>query len=207
MNLTTPPTRPTVIRNAKSIELYGGGVLDFDIECRPLGWLGGDRVHQEPTAIASAWIVDGQPKDMQVLLLNKRNGSDLRMLREFRKRYDKADLVTGHYIRGFDLPQLNGAMIEQGLEPLSRKMTHDTYGDLVKHAGLSKSQENLGSMLGIEAPKVKMNMTMWRKANRLTNEGFALTYQRVAGDVVQHVEMRRVLMERNLLKAPRWWTP
>ena len=60
--------------------------LDFDIEARPLGWLGGDFVHMEITAIASAWVVDGKPKDMQVETLTKRDGSAQTMLRGFLKR-------------------------------------------------------------------------------------------------------------------------
>lgn len=194
-----------------SIQPEGGAkrsrILDFDIESRPLGWLGNDFMHQEVTAIASAWIVDGEAKDLRVLLLTRRPGAGARMLREFKKRYDEADMVTGHYIRNFDLPQLNGAMLEHGLDPLSAKLTHDTKNDLVKHAGLSKSQENLGALLGLEAPKVKMNVPMWREANRLTNEGLRLTYQRVAGDVIQHAELRRVLMERKLLGPPKVWRP
>ena len=182
-------------------------VLDFDIESRPLGWISQDYVHQEVTAIASAWIVNGEPHDLRVLLLNRRQGSSARMLREFKKRYDEADIVTGHYIRGFDLPQINGAMMEHGLEPLGPKLSHDTKNDLVKGSGISKSQENLASMFGIEAPKVRMNMAMWREANRLTEKGLALTYQRVAGDVLQHIQLREVLIERKLLNPPVMWRP
>ena len=35
-----------------------------------------------------------------------------RMIRRFRQLYDQADVVTGHYIRRFDLPILNGCMLE-----------------------------------------------------------------------------------------------
>jgi hypothetical protein len=69
------------------------------------------------------------------------------------------------------------------------------------------SQENLGAMLGIEAPKVKMNMAKWREANRLTQKGLALTYERVAGDVIQHVQLRQALIERKLIGPPRVWNP
>lgn len=182
-------------------------VLDFDIESRPLGWISQDYVHQEVTAIASAWIVDGEPHDMQVLLLNRRPGSSQRMLREFKKRYDQADIVTGHYIRGFDLPQVNAAMMEFDLDPLGSKLSHDTKQDLIKGSGISKSQENLASMFGIEAPKVRMNMAMWREANRLTQAGLALTYKRVAGDIIQHIQLRQALIERKLIGPPRVWNP
>jgi hypothetical protein len=182
-------------------------VLDFDIESRPLGWISQDYVHQEVTAICTAWIVGGEPTDLQVHLLDRRRDSSARMLRAFKKRYDEADMVTGHYIRGFDLPQLNAAMLEFNLEGLGPKLSHDTKNDLVGMQGISKSQENLASLLGVEAPKVRMNMAMWRDANRLTNSGMLLTRDRVVGDVVQHVHLRQALIERKMLRSPRMWVP
>lgn len=182
-------------------------VLDFDIESRPLGWISQDYVHQEPTAIASAWIVNGEPEDLQVFLLTRNQRSMTKMLKDFRARYDEADMVTGHYIRGYDLSQLNGALFEANLPHLGPKLSHDTKNDLVGFAGLSKSQENLAAMLGIEAPKVKMNVPAWREANRLTRKGLELTRSRVAGDVIQHIQMREELIKRGWLRPPRMWDP
>src|SRR5690606_40829515 len=44
------------------------------------------------------------------------------MLREFKRLYDEADGVTGHYIRKHDLPIINGALLEHGLPLLGPKM-------------------------------------------------------------------------------------
>jgi hypothetical protein len=129
------------------------------------------------------------------------------MLQTFRNRYDLADMVTGHYIRGFDLPVLNAAMLEFDLGSLSAKTAHDTKGDLIKKSGLSSSQENLGALLEIPAPKVQMNMADWRKANRLQNDGLDLVRARAAGDVIQHVHLREALMKRGFLGAPQVWDP
>ncbi len=182
-------------------------VLDFDIETRPLGWYGGDFVHKEVTAIASAWIVDGEPVDLVVGLLTKRHQTPKTMLKRFRQRYDEADLVTGHYIRGYDLPVLNGAMLEFDLGSLSAKNSHDTKLDRIKLQGLSSSQENLGGMLEVDAPKVQMNMADWRAANRLSLDGLDRVRDRVAGDVIQHVLLRESLMDRGFLGPPRVWDP
>lgn len=182
-------------------------ILDFDIESRPLGWYGGDWVHQEVTAIASAWIVDGEAVDLEVVMLDRRAGSTERMLRAFLKRYDEADLVTGHYIRGFDLPQINAALLEFDMGALDPKLTHDTKNDLLRFQGLSKSQENLGSILGIPAPKVAMSQGDWREVNRLTPAGREIVRERVAGDVIQHVQLRQALLERGFLGPPKLWTP
>lgn len=190
-----------------SIGFDGPAILDFDIEARPLGWYGGDFVHKEVTAIASAWIVNDEMQDLEVLLLNRRRGSSQRMLKAFRKRYDQAGIVTGHYIRGFDLPVINSAMLEFGLPPLDPKQTQDTKGDLIRFSGLSKSQENLGSVLGIPAPKVGMSQGDWREANRLTPRGLELVAERVSADVVQHVELRRALRNAGFLSPPKVWEP
>jgi hypothetical protein len=184
------------------LEYTGGGaaILDFDIENRPLSYLGMDFTTAEITAIACKWV--GQDAHMCWLL-----GEDdpLRMLEQFRHVYSAADLVTGHYIRNHDLPIINGALVEYDLEPLPRMMTCDTKNDLVGFKGISKSQENLCAMLGIEAPKVHMNTPAWREANRLTRKGLTLTEERVVGDIYQHEQLRAALLDRGLLKDTKPW--
>lgn len=191
-------------------------ILDFDVECRPLSWYGGDWVSKEVTAIAWAWVSPSDPARIKgrvqcVLLEGSLAGFTPEyqvgeMLYEFRQAYDAADIVTGHFIRGFDLPVLNGAALDVGVEPFGPKLTQDTKGDLVRFTGLSKSQESLGAMLGLKHPKVGMSQAAWRDANRLTPEGIERTRRRVVGDVKQHVEFRAALLERGLLGPPRVWT-
>jgi len=178
-------------------------ILDVDVENRPLAYLGQDFTTAEITAIASCWV--GELKTMQVWLLGR---EDLpKMLLYFKARYDDADMVTGHYIREHDLPVLNGALIEKGLSVLGPKLTSDTKLDLVSRKYISASQENLAAMLGVKAPKVSLSNTEWREANRLTPEGLKTTEARVRGDVLQHMEMRAVMLERGLLGPPRMWRP
>ena len=180
-------------------------ILDFDIENRPLSYLGQDFTTAEITAIASCWV--GEPQSMEVFLLGGAH-EPADMLRGFVARYNGADMVTGHYIRKHDLPIINGSLVEQGMAPLSEKLTCDTKLDLVSHGGaISASQENLSEMLGIRRPKVHMNTPRWREANRLTERGLKLTHARVAGDVLQHMALRKKLVELNLLGAPKAWRP
>lgn len=183
-------------------ELRKLSVLDFDIECRPLSWYGGDWVTKEVTAIGCQFTHE---KRGHCFLLGEMTVPE--MLVEFRKLYDQADIVSGHYISGFDLPVLAGAMLENDLPPLSQKLTSDTKRDLISFSGLSKSQENLGALLELKAPKVSMNQASWRAANRLTPEGIALTRKRVMGDVRQHIELRQALIARGVLGPPRLWRP
>jgi len=180
-------------------------ILDFDIEMRPLGWLGGDFVHSEVTAIASCWADDYD--SLECPTITKRLGSEVKMLKEFVKRYDEADIVTGHYIRNFDLPSINAALMEFDLEPLGEKFTIDTKNDHKKARSVSKSQENLGYQYGLEAPKVHMNAGRWREANRLTTEGIEFMKERAMGDVIQHMELRLAMTDANVLNHGKVWRP
>lgn len=175
-------------------------ILDFDIECRPLSWYGGDYVTKEITAIAAKFIGE---TETYCWLLGVDDPVD--MLEGFRNLYDKADMVTGHWIRGFDLPTLIGAYIEYQLPLLGNKKTQDTKSDLIQFQGLSKSQENLAAtLLGYE--KEQMDQARWRRANRLLEEGIADTKRRVIGDVMQHIELRERLLDLDMLKSPKMWT-
>jgi len=176
-------------------------VLDFDIENRPLSYLGSDFTTAEVTAMAWAWTDD--PENVTVYLLGETELPEI--LRAFVAAYNEADMVTGHYIKGHDLPMVNGALMEFGMAPLNEKMVQDTKCDLLSAKGLSKSQESLGAMLNLESPKVTMNQAKWRAANRLTPEGLAHVRERVSGDVRQHIELRAKLLELGYLRAPRIW--
>lgn len=189
-------------------------ILDFDIETRPLSFLGNDYTTDEVTAIACGWYPD--PSTIKVWCLGvtcqhphcrrvHHGVSQHQMLSNFRRMYDQADMVTGHYILGFDLPKINSQFLEVGMEPLHDKLVHDTKVHLKRRQGISVSQENLGLTLGLDAPKVQMDTPKWREANRLTPAGIKLTRARVRGDVVQHMEMRAELLERRWLKPPQMW--
>src|SRR3990167_3041468 len=176
-------------------------VLDFDVEARPLHWISGDYVSKEITAIAWKWI--GEPDPAEAYLLGETD--PMEMLQRFVAQYDRADLVTGHFIRGYDLPMVSGALTEYQLPPLSRKMAQDTKIDLVRRQGLSGSQENLGTMLGLHHSNVKMDQASWRAANRLHPDGLKAVRERVIGDVLQHIELRQRLLELGYLGPAKMW--
>jgi hypothetical protein len=177
-------------------------VLDFDIENRPLSYLGSDFTTAEITAIAWAWC--DQPEDVTCVLLGETDPVD--MLQQFVAAYNQADMVTGHYITGHDLPQINAALMEYQMPTLRDVLVQDTKTQLVRRKGISGSQENLAAMLLLEHDKVQMNQIKWRAANRLTPEGLALTRERVVGDVKQHMELRRTLMDLGYLAPPVKWS-
>jgi hypothetical protein len=176
-------------------------VLDFDIENRPLSYLGSDFTTAEVTAIAWAWV--DQPEDVTVFLLGEHELPYI--LNAFVDAYQQADVVTGHYIRGHDLPMLNGALMECRMAPLPDKMVCDTKIDMMRCKGLSLSQESLGAMFRLDYAKEQMNQIKWRAANRLTPEGLAEVRRRVVGDVRQHIGLRQELLALGYLGPSTMW--
>lgn len=179
-------------------------VLDFDTETRPLSyWIPDGRPTAEITAITTCWV--GVPGSMAVHLLGEHD--PVYMLRYFVDRYNEADLVTGHYIRKFDLPQINSALMEHGLPQLGPKLTSDTKMDMNKKGDLPATQEYLSELFDLHYPKVQMSQVKWRRANRLSQDGLRATRERVMGDVLQHMELRAEMLRRGLLKSPKVWKP
>jgi hypothetical protein len=195
-------------------------ILDFDIENRPLSYLGMDFTTSEITAIGFGWA---DQEEVQCVTLKHEDMEDdwtyseamIELLEHFRTCYDMADIVTGHFIRNHDLPIINASLIELGRPPLAPKMTICTKNDLIKFKGISKSQESLGNMLNHTivptlnylASKEHMNQDAWRRANRLTEEGVQETERRVVGDVKQHKQLRLALVKAGLLRSPKVWRP
>lgn len=182
-------------------------ILDFDIENRPLHYWYGDATTAEITAIAWSWYDQDR---VEVAFLEPPPDhieSMQNMLSRFLRAYDEADMVTGHFIRGHDLPIINAALIEAGFPTLSSKLTSDTKLDLIKRGSMSASQKNLSEMLDVKYPKVDMPQGSWREANRLTNDGIALAVARVKGDIHQHKALRTEMIARKLLGEPRMWHP
>lgn len=186
-------------------------ILDFDIECRPLAWYGGGWVTKQPTAIAWKFVGDRGKPDVAVIGSSDRMSLVLEeeraMIEAFRAAYNAADMVTGHYIRDFDLPTLNSACMRLGLPLLGPKLTEDTKNDLAKASGISKSMENLSAMFSAKVQKYGMDTAKWADANMLLPAGIEQARKRVTTDVREHIELRSVLIERGLLSPPKDWHP
>lgn len=177
-------------------------ILDFDIENRPLSYLGSDFTTAEVTAIAAGWV--GETK-IHCWLLGETSSEN--MLDSFCELYEKADCVTGHYILRHDLPIINGALLEHGLPSLGEKRASDTKIHLIKRKDLSASQESLAEMYGLPQSKYHMSQPKWRAANRLTPEGLKQTRKRVVADVRMHKSLREALIRDEALKSPTMWRP
>lgn len=188
---------PSILVPSKDVR-----ILDFDIENRPLSYLGMDFTTAEITSIAASFHGEDH---IYTWLLGVDETDDI--LEGFRVLYDAADIVTGHYIRRHDLPIITDMRFEAGLPNLGPKLTVDTKLDLRAGKGISKSQESLGAMLRLDAPKVIMTQADWRSGNRLEPEGIAKVRERVEGDIVQHKALYNVLIEEYRLGPPVLWKP
>jgi hypothetical protein len=185
------------------VRLEPARILHLDVELRPLTYLG-DVTTGEITAIAWSWADD---PEVWVELLEPPGGRTVaEMLEQFLWFYNEADIVTGHFVRGFDLPVIQGALLEHGLPALGEKLVSDTKLDLLTTFRQSLSQESLGEMLGAPG-KYHMTQPRWRQANRLTEAGREQTRRRIVSDVRQHKRLRRKLIERGWLAPPTLWTP
>lgn len=181
-------------------------ILVFDFEARPVAFYGGDYVTKQITAVGSAYIDDPQGT-LEDAVLTKDDRSFRRMLRHTVARFEEADMLVGHYIRGFDLPLLNANLFHEGLPLLGPLEVIDTKGALPKMHGISKSMENLGATLDLDHEKVGMNTEKWWKANTLTKKGIEAARVRVRGDVLENAEMFAALHARGALGSSTVWDP
>jgi hypothetical protein len=183
------------------IQSSPGSVLTLDFECLPGGWIGSDYTSRVVTALA--WAFDDEdPKVLTHYLTTRKQ-----MAEKFGEIVRQAGVVTGHWCSGFDAPLGNGARLRENLPPVDSFLISDTKTHLLRTSGRSLSQQNLAASLGLNVPKVDMTLRDWESFN-LREPGFrSVGEARVVGDVLQHRELRKALMELGWLGAPQVWNP
>lgn len=200
-------------------------ILDFDIENRPLSYWVPDRPSAEVTSIA--WMIGGNHDSLRVVGLAPpcwHKGHEVScpdmppflmrmpdLLEEFRADFDKADIVTGHYILMHDLPIINAMLYEQRMPLLTDKRASDTKVHMFSKKDLPATQEYLLELLDVKCPlgitleKFHMTQPKWREANRLSPAGTELTQRRVTSDVHAHWHMREAMLEQGWLGGSTIW--
>lgn len=178
-------------------------VLDIDVECLPGHWIGGDYVSKVITAVAWKWV--GSKEAVQVRTHYDFETEEL--AEQISYQIADADIVAGHYIRGFDLRLINGNLLRAGRPSLEAILAHDTKLDLLTTSGRSLSQKNLAAMIGVHHPKIDVTLTEWEGFNTRTPGFKSKGVERVKGDVLQNIEMRDRLIEMEWLGPPQRWDP
>ncbi len=180
-------------------------ILVFDCECRPTAWFGGDYVGRSLTAVAWSWLDD---ETVASSVLTRLMESTAPLLDEFLYEYEAADVVVGHYIRGFDLPLINGDCERLAWPTLDQKLSVDTKIDRVSTLGISESLENLVNRYELEHPKIPMSEPQWEEHNLWqTPRSCAWVAERVEGDVIATKELYRHLSQEGRLKPAKLWDP
>lgn len=153
------------------------------------------------TAIAWSWLDEDKvtcrtlvdyaktvPDFLQVLFTGCRP-----LLAEFVEVYNQADIVTGHNINRFDVPAINAELMRLMLPPLQDKPRIDTMKLKAKARGFKKAQDVMAATFGLTAEKKALNWAEWKQA--YATPGWPVIRERCAGDVVQHKQLLRKLLE------------
>lgn len=189
----------------------GGDVLIFDLEARPTAWIGGDYVGRTMTAYAYTYLDAG---DAVVCKTLRSEGTPEEriswwqdMVIEIAAAVESADLVIGHWVRGFDLPLLNADLERVGrVEPLGRLLTIDTKSDRLVGSGLSQSLENLAFRYDTAVQKMDMREPMWEEYNLWqTERSVEWVRSRVSSDILATRELYTAMNEAGRLNGPKAW--
>ena len=182
-------------------------VLDFDIETVAAGFADPQWVPQKVTCVAWSWVGSDEVEALTCggsAGLYEKPERRARMLKRFRRELDKATMVTGHNLLRFDLPVLNADLIRLGLPPLGPVRVQDTIR-IVRTKGLKKGLDNLSGMLKTLAKKEAKDWQEWEDAYAVP--GWPEVVSRARSDVALHKEVRELMLERGLVKAPVTWRP
>jgi uncharacterized protein YprB with RNaseH-like and TPR domain len=138
-------------------------ILIFDIEatglkpafgytlCIGYRWLGESKVHCPSIMDYPGW--ERQP------------WNDKKLLRDFKKVYESADMVVGHYSKVFDTQFLTARMMHHGLGPLPLVAHVDTCFLAKGRMSVSKSLKNLCSWMGLKDLKTPVDGQTWVQAS------------------------------------------
>lgn len=172
--------------------------LCFDIENSPGTFGPGDYTHPKVTALAAQFLDED---DVYAWSWNRRARAGMRRIAEqFRAVWNEADFVLGHNIRRHDRKILDGFYTDLGLPLLAQKRMVDTYLDMPKMQGLSRSLENLASRWGCPLQKMSLSEYDWQRAYDGEPEGLALMRERCKSDVRINVWLYGELIERGLIR-------
>lgn len=172
--------------------------LAYDIENKPGTYGPGDYTHPKVTAIGCRFL-DG--KQGWAWCFRRDDVEKCRaQAEEFRGFWDKADFVLGHNIRRHDQKILDGLYTSLDLPLLDRKRQVDTYLDMPKMQGLSRSLENLSERWACPVKKLHLSEYDWERAYDGIPEAVELMRQRVLSDVDISIWLYEELLSRGLLR-------
>lgn len=136
--------------------------------------------------------------------LPPRHFYNLRMRKRFLQplwdALEQADVWTGHNIARFDIGVCQGEAVILGLPKLPPKLVQDTLAGM-KGVRTKKGQDVLSHAFGVVDEKLPLNWAQWQAA--YGERTLATVKDRVAGDVIQHKQLRLAMAEHGWLPRPR----
>lgn len=157
------------------------------ITCISASWVGEDEVHTWIAGQTDWWSREGRARTM---------------LRPFWGLLSKADVVTGHNIRRFDLRVFNAEAMRCGVEPIRRIKAEDTMG-ILRAKGYKKGLDNIAVELGVDGRKKAMSWAEWDLAYE--DPSWAEVIERCESDVRLHKQIRVEMNRRGWLKGVTTW--
>jgi len=181
-------------------------ILHLDCEALSAGYPTGtyNKVPQKMTAIAWSW---GGDDNIEVISCGKKGIFDeeirAKMIKKFLPILEEANILSGHYLRGFDMPLFVEECHRLNLPMPSAKLVLDTM-DLPKGV-MKKGLDNLAIIYELPAEKMEMNWAQWYKA--YGNPTWDEIEQRVASDVLLQKYVLFEQQKRKIQKPPKKWSP
>lgn len=173
--------------------------LCFDVENKPGTYGPGDYTHPKMTALACQFL--DEPPARGWILRRAEEAQMRSAAEEFLELWRQADFVMGHNIRRHDVKILNGWLWTLGLPPLPKKRLVDTYLDVQKTAGLSRSLENLAARWNCPIRKLHLSEGEWERAYDGVPSAESTMLTRVLSDVQISIWLHGELIRRGLLKV------
>lgn len=183
---------------APAIRTLTQRILVFDIENKPGTYGGGDFTHGKVTAIGCKFI--GDIVTASWCIQREKPSVSKSAAEAFCEYWNAADVVMGHNIRKHDISLLNGHMTTLDMPTLAEKKTIDTYHDMKKMRGLSRSLENLAARWDSPIQKIHLSEYDWERAYDGIPTAVELMKKRVTSDVLISEWLYGELLRRRLMK-------
>lgn len=183
-----------------------GPTCCFDMETKPTSFREKYQL-AVPIAISASW---GIGSTIETWVGDDTQTGLTKGLKWFIKNYyDPAYMVTGHNIRDFDLPTINGALLLCGLPTLGPKLCRDTLRDTLRTKAIGRSLESFAIHFGLDVQKKHMAEALWARVwgFKMTAATRDVVKDRCESDVEITLLLEATLLKRGLLKPPRVWRP
>lgn len=179
-------------------------ILDFDIETLAAGYADPAWVPDKITCISASWVGENE---VHTWITGQeawwsREGRARTVLRPFYELLSKADMVTGHNLKRFDLRVFNAEAMRCGVEPIRRILVEDTMG-ILRAKGFKKGLDNIAVELGVDGKKKAMSWAEWDLAYE--DPSWAEVIERCESDVRLHKLIRVEMHRRGWLKPVTTW--